>query len=78
MSDRSVPTTATLIQGGAVAVLAFIVLFLLGAVPGMPSPPSAELSAHRTETQLQLSNLLTTLRAICYRLPDSPRAPRCE
>ena len=64
------------IKGGAVAILGFVVLFLLGAIPFAPNPNAAVIKAIDVHNENVLASM-KLLRAICYRLPDNPRFP-CE
>ena len=72
--------TEKILKGGATMVLAFLVLFLLGAIPGMSGPINTILSAiqsHEAQRESGSTQQLRLLRSICYRLPDNARAP-CE
>lgn len=62
----------------------FVALYLLGAIPGLPSSLAQEVSTMRAELGIhgkagnkQADHLTNVLSAICLRLPDNPRAPRC-
>ena len=84
--DAFLPKWAQVI--GWVGVPAAITFFLLGAIPGVASPIDRIVEAvklhnqtmidHDAKDVARITGLQHTLAAICYRLPENPRAPRCD
>lgn len=70
--------TRKVLEGGATLVLAFLVLYLLGAVPGLPSPIDriqGAVADHEGNRKVGTEEQLRLLRSICFRLPENIKAP---